>query len=395
MAGRRGRGENSLFKRADGLWCARIELPSQGGKRRYKQVASKSKPAALRKLKDLEAQLARHGDILTDTMTLTDYLTYWLDSVAATRVKPSTLATYRGQMLGHVAPRIGDTKLHKVTATHILALHRLMRDDKVASTTILNTHSVLTKALTDAKREGRISENPCDNVDRPVAKTGDLEALTAEEAVQLLEWVQAHESEREAAGEPYAGLTALVATYLLTGQRRGEVLGLELDRVADGLDISWQLQYIKDITQAPADFEYRPVVGTLYLTRPKSKKGWRVIPLVDPLKSILEAHIEKMPPNQYGLLFTKPDGSPWFPAHWGETWRTIYKGAGINKRIRLHDLRHTAVDLLLLAGVPEDMIAEIVGHSNIAMTRAYKSRGNKVRLTAAMESLSTLLQLDK
>ena len=73
----------------------------------------------------------------------------------------------------------------------------------------------------------------------------------------------------------------------------------------------------------------------------------------------------------------------------------MLKAAGIDKRVRLHDLRHTAVDLMYEAGVHETLIQEIVGHSNRAMTRAYKSRGNRPQLTAGMVQFSALLGIEQ
>lgn len=65
--------------------------------------------------------------------------------------------------------------------------------------------------------------------------------------------------------------------------------------------------------------------------------------------------------------------------------------AGIEKEVRLHGLRHTAVDLMLEAGVPIDVIKEIVGHSSRAMSVAYKSRGNDPRLRDAMTQMAAVI----
>ena len=45
----RGRGEGSVYKRSDGLWCAAVELPPLDGVRRKKIVTSKSKAEVLKK----------------------------------------------------------------------------------------------------------------------------------------------------------------------------------------------------------------------------------------------------------------------------------------------------------------------------------------------------------
>ena len=57
------------------------------------------------------------------------------------------------------------------------------------------------------------------------------------------------------------------------------------------------MQRIADISSAPSDYEYREVVNGMYWTRPKSRPGWRIIPLVDPLRTILETHVSRSTSN--------------------------------------------------------------------------------------------------
>jgi integrase len=246
----------------------------------------------------------------------------------------------------------------------------------LSSTYTLLAHNALSAALKVAMREGKIHVNPCDMVDRPRPRVTHQKALTLEQAIRLLQ----HLATR--ADGP------LWATYLLTGARRGEILGLEADRVTDELDLSWQLQRITDITKAPADWEYRELGGTLYLTRPKSNAGWRIIPLVEPLKSILKL---QMGDQTDGLVFTR-NGKPWDPDRATKEWNKLLADAGLPTDIVLHGARHTVVDLMFEAGVHETITQEIVGHSTAAMTRKYKSKGNSPQLTAAMSSLSKLLK---
>jgi len=125
------------------------------------------------------------------------------------------------------------------------------------------------------------------------------------------------------------------------------------------------------------------------LTRPKSSAGWRIIPLVEPLRSILHAHTANREP---GLIFTR-DGLPWDPDGASAEWKNALKAAGITADdVSLHGARHGAVDILFEAGVPEAVISEIVGHSSRAVTRGYKSKGNTRQLTDAMNKMSKLLE---
>lgn len=396
----RGKGEGAVFRvpkdkrKPLKYWQGVVELPpGPNGERRRKFVRRKDKPALLSELSKLRADLEKRGDLPTATMTVEKWFTYWLDNIAAKKVRPNTLDGYRRTSENHIIPAIGKVKLDKVTATHVRRVHDAVIEKGNSSTTALLAHRTMSISFKAAVREGRIGRNPANLTDAPRKAATTLHALELPEAIQLLGHL---------ANDPQG---ALWATVLLTGARRGEVLGLERDRVGDVLDLSWQLLRLKKTDtdgkpDVPADYEYRHVTGGLYLTRPKSSTSWRVIPLIDPLKSILEKHLASTPENEWGLVFLRPKGEnnthktagprPYSPDLAGKDWRKVLAEAGIDKDVRLHDGRHTTVDLLYAAGVPDDLIQEIVGHSTRTMTQAYKSLRNRERLTAAMEQFSTL-----
>lgn len=375
------------YKDARGLWTVSIELPNPTGapgERRRKVIRSKDKHTVVRKAAELRVELAQRGDLITNGIRVERWFARWLDQQAKT-VRPKTYESYRTLVNVHIVPALGPTRrLDQLTPRSILAVHERLEKLGRASTTIRNAHHVTAKALEAARREGHITQNPTELVAAPKKQFAKLDVLTLPEAVAMLEHV---------ATLPDG---ARWATSLLTGARRGEVIGLEVDRVGDVLDLSWQLQRIEGGDSAPAvppDFEYRRLSGGLYLTRPKSSAGWRIIPLVDPLRTILRHHIETMPENPHGLVFDRNGrGIPRDPDWDSREWRKLMRAVlGDGRNVRLHDLRHTTVDLLYLAGIPEDLIIEIVGHSTRSMSRAYKSRGNQERLLAAMTQLSQLL----
>jgi integrase len=401
----RGKGEGSLaFDESRGLWVGRIELPAHGKERRRRVVKGKDKNDVMRRMEQLRQQLHAAGDLPTSSLTVGQWSAYWMREIAVKTRRPRTVNSYRS-IIKIVNDVIGGTRLDKVTAVTVRKVISQMDSDKRAPTYQRNVHSVMSAMFADAERERRIARNPVDLIPAPLKGIPELEVLTPEEATKLVA------SFRES---PEAFMWA---TFLLTGARRGEIVGLELDRVTDVLDLSWQMQRLTwshgcgDAPEpkkpwpcgykraascpdrhlvVPADYEYRPVSGGLYLTRPKSRSGWRVIPLVDPLRSILERWTASAPPNPHGLVFTT-GGEPIDPDDATRAWPEVLRAAGIDKHVRLHDLRHTAVDLLYLAGVPEDLIQEIVGHSTRAMSRAYRSKGNRERLTAAMLQFSAAL----
>lgn len=396
----RGKGEGGVYRvPADKTkplkhWTGTVELPpGANGERRRKVIRRKNKAELLRELGALRADLQLRGDLPTAGMTVEKWFRYWLDDIAAKNVRPNTLDGYRRTTENHIIPAIGKIRLEKVSPANVRRVHDAILDKGLSSTTALLAHRTLSVSFKAAVREGRIGRNPATLTDAPRKAATALQALDLPEAIQLLGHL---------ADDPQG---ALWATVLLTGARRGEVIGLERDRVGDVLDLSWQMLRLKktDVDgkpDVPADYEYRHLTGGLYLTRPKSSTSWRVIPLIDPLRSILEKHMRETPENEWGLVFLRPKGDnnthktararPYSPDQAGKDWRKVLASAAIDKDVRLHDGRHTTVDLLYAAGVPDDLIKEIVGHSTRTMTQAYKSLRNRERLTSAMEQFSAL-----
>jgi integrase len=360
------------------MWCVSVELPDGPGIRPRKVVCRKSKAKAIAVLREMNAELAEHGDIV-QSMTLAEWLDYWLENIDAPRSRPRTQENHRTHIEKWIVPSLGRRPLMKLTPPHIRQLHKTMRDEGKSSGHVKNVHATLKVALADAVRERRLRQNPCDMMDRPRSSNRAQKALTVEQSVQLL----AHLATRED--------RALWACFILTGARRGEVLGLEDDRIGETLVLSWQLQRITDISKAPEDWEHRHVEGTLYLARPKSKSGWRVIPLVEPLRSILALHMQGRGP---GLVFTEDDGRPIPPDIATRRWKQLLAEAGLPEDVVLHGSRHTVADLLKAAGVRTEDIQQILGHSSRAMTTAYFTKDNLPELEAAMHKMSALLAQD-
>lgn len=396
---RRGHGDGALYQRAsDDLWCASITLPpGPDGKRRRKTVTSRTREGAQAKLKKLRRELDRAGDLPTSSPTLAAWLTLWLDTVAAKRLRPKTLTGYHDDIRLHITPAIGRIRLDKLTSVHVYRMHDAITGKGNSSTTALRCHRILSVALRDAMRAGRVTRNVAttDFVDAPKVAVSDTALLSVAETVAVLE---------AASTDVLYG--ARWATTLLTGARRGEVLGVEADRVnldADTLTLSWQLQRLpyahgckpacgrkrgadcpERYFRAPANYEKRQIKGGLHLVRPKTKAGWRVVPLVYPLRDILARQFAQRPD---GLLFVEPDGDPIDPRDDGKRWAELLQRAGA-KHVRMHDARHMAATLLMEAHVDPRVVMQILGHSSVLTTRGYQH----VDVTLARDAMARMVQ---
>lgn len=379
---RRAKGEGSLYQRkSDGMFIGTVDLGYDGaGKRRRPTVSSRDYATVVAKLRALR-RAADESDLTTSTLTVETWLTHWLDNIASGRIRPRTLTTYRGYARRYIIPALGKRRLSTVTPQQIRAMHAAILAKGCSPTTARQAHAILVKAFSDARREGHVALNIGDRMDPPRKDTVPRSALTVPQAITMLRSVED------------APLGSRWAAALLMGARQGECLGLEWDRVdLEGatVDLAWQLQRLqyrhgcgprKDDAwpcglkragscpsrelDVPRGFEHRPVDGGLVLTRPKSRAGQRVVPLVP---SMVRA-LAKLP-HRHGLVWTRPDGRPIDPRDDSAAWHDVLEAAKLPS-VPLHAVRHTTATLLRQDGVDMPTIERIMGHASAAVTMGY------------------------
>jgi integrase len=411
---KRGKGDGTVYQRAGkGSWFGTVTIPGSNPRRRATTPAAPTKRAAEKALTDLRRQLLIDGDIITSGQTVGSWIEVWWRTIAVKNIRPRTRTTYRSLIDNHILRCIGHIQLTKLTAAHIRGMAQDLEDLGRSTTTAMQIHRIVGAVMQAAEQEGRVTKNVVKLTKAPRRARPNLAILTAVDGVKVLQAVE------------YDRLGSRWWAALFTGARQGELLGLELDRVGDDLDLSWQLQRIpwshgcktpcerKRGTDcpdrriiAPADWEHRHLEGGLYLSRPKSNAGYRIIPLVKGLREQVEMriHAALTEPNPHGLLWTADakhanhdkhllplDGSPIDPSWDSREWHKVLARAGV-KDARLHDARHTTASLLLAANVPEPLIIKILGHSTYAQSRSYQNV-DRSQLAGAMVSVAKLLEI--
>lgn len=404
MTAQRGKGEGSIYQRADGKWVGAIELGwTDKGTRRRKRIINANKKIVVDGLRELRNTAHIYGgDAPNGGYTIATWLDYWLTNIAAPRVRPRTLDGYRTSVTQHIVPFIGKKRLDKLTPAHIRQVHVSLDNQGLAGSTALKAHRVLSKALVDAEREGHITRNVAELVDAPRKNSAQMTALTADQARTLLASVA---DDR---------LSSRWVAALSLGARQGELLGLQWDHVNfdDGtVDLSWQLQRLgyqhgctppcgrtragdcpKAQLRVRRGFEYKRLYGALCLTRPKSRAGQRVIPMPAALHAALKQHANKSTASPHGLVWTRPDGQPIDPRDDLEAWHDALTAAKLPS-VQLHAARHTTATLLLEAGVDTKVIAAILGHSDAVVTRGYQ-HVNQVLAAEALDRLDNVLAIE-
>lgn len=137
------------------------------------------------------------------------------------------------------------------------------------------------------------------------------------------------------------------------GLRLGEMLALtmgDIDFENNEIHVTKSLQHIE---------------GKIIVTPPKTKKGIRVVKIPEFLTRELQIYAAM----QYGLT---PENRLFMMSR-SQLHRVLEKGCEISgvKKIRIHDLRHSHVSLLIEMGFSAVDIANRVGHENIDITMHY------------------------
>lgn len=98
------------------------------------------------------------------TLTVAAWLDHWLEHIAARRVRPRTLESYRTCVRLHLLPGIGHHRLDRLQPEHLERLYGTL-GERLSSTTVLRVHRVLSRALKVAMQRGKVGRNVATLVD--------------------------------------------------------------------------------------------------------------------------------------------------------------------------------------------------------------------------------------
>lgn len=211
VRGRNTRGAGSEYQEADGSW--RATYRDREGKIHRVRGHTKTEAIERRAAKLAEIERARppHERVSGQT-TVGELLDWWLDNVAAHKVRPTSLESYQVRA-DCVREQLGTTALGELTVEGLNAWQT--EELKVrASGTVRDIRQVLAQALRHAVDLGLIIRSPLDRVPHPTVVRQPRVALTAAQARSLLAASSRHR---------YAAAYALL---FVQGWRVSEALGL-------------------------------------------------------------------------------------------------------------------------------------------------------------------------
>ena len=380
IAYRRAQGEGSVYQGKDGRWHASLRVGRDStGRQVRRHVRAATRGQAVSKLDLLRISC---GPVIT----VGDWTATWMALVERT-LKWSTAKCYRTHV-GYLRP-LDDVPLSELTVEHIESIYTALADRGVSAETIQSVHRTVRSCFGEAVRRGLIVRSPA-VVARPHRTTsaGEIQPLALEEVRAVL---------AVAAGRRH-GVRWQIALAL--GLRQGEALGLQwadIDFERATLTVRRALQRrtwkhgCQTGTCGRAAWRCpKRHSGGLVADSPKSATSIRTVALPPVLVTALGEHQRAqaaeqaaagtawhLPPRQDGLnsgsgwVFATPTGEPVRAgADWAE-WKALLADAGV-RDARVHDARHTAATLLLMAGIHPRTVMGVLGWSHPLMLMRYQ-----------------------
>lgn len=322
--------------------------------------------------------ISKHSDIENASDILVDtWYEYWI-GIKKQTVRPNTVRNYSERYERNIKGIIGKKLLSEVKPIHCQKIFSDMAEQGYKTTTIYQTRITLYNMLEFAKENDVILSNPCKkSVKSDMGKPSEKKvALTIDEQRKFL---------MAATGQSYEKQYKFM---LQTGLRTGELVGLKWDDIDFG----------KRTVTISRTMEYRYKVGEWRVGPPKSKSGYRTIPLTDEAIRILKDQKEKNSKIKViniewrDQVFLSRKGEPVKNSTYDTALFKICDKAEIRK-FSMHILRHTFATRCIEAGMIPKTLQKILGHSNIGITMNLYVDATEEEKTKEMDLVAEALKV--
>jgi integrase len=293
-----------------------------------------------------------HNNIDTytaQTTTLNDRYDMYIESKI--NLRRSTKRNYIYMYDKYVRDTVGQMKMCDIKYSIIQRLYNNMITKYGFQPNSMEAlHTVLNPVFERAMWDNIIDSNPCPKAMKQIRESDawvkdKKRALTLEEQKAFMNFLRT--------SPKYRHWTNIMVVLLGTGMRIGELLALTVG------DVDFENRIIS-ITKSYQRIDRRDVI-----TEPKTPKSNRIVEMPEFLVEEIKDYV--------GTLYDLRPNDRLFPLSKSYLYRKMEQGSkemGL-QRIRVHDLRHSHVSLLIHMGYSAVAIAERMGHESIDITFRY------------------------
>lgn len=329
----------SIDKRADGSYRARWrEYPGGPQKTRH----FKRKGEADRFLDAIRGDLV-HGmyvDPAGGQVLFGDYAEKWRVGQVH---RASTAAQAETYLRLHAYPALGKRPIGAIRRSEIQAWVK-QQSEQLAPSSVELVYRWVATIFKAAVGDRLIASSPCVRISLPKKADSNVVPLNVAEVHALVAAVPARYS-------------ALIVFAAGMGLRQGECFGLTVDRV------DFLRRTVRVDRQLLGAHGGVPEFGP-----PKTKAGFRTVPMPDLVGSAVAAHLARYGSGPAGLVFTNTWVQPLRRNTVGSMWHRAAKQAQLPEWATFHDLRHFYASLLIARGCSVKAIQTRLGHQSAMET---------------------------
>jgi integrase len=374
---RRGHGEGSVYKRADGRWVASTDGGYVNGKRVRLVRYARSQAAAIALLDELRKEVKRARPATPGISTVAQFLEYWMETSVSRDRALRTVESYQDVIRIHIVPAIGKIKLAKLTRVEVQRmLDEVSSKPGIGPRSVQNVRAVVRNALNTAIDWEMIDTNPARYTHIAKVPRTERAALTFAQGKILLNQVK---------GDPFEALYVLA---VICGVRRGELLGLRWS------DIDFEKREIRIRQQVVVAGRRSTITGL------KTEGSRRNMPMLSIVEDALRRRRELLDLErqfagdqwqEHDLVFPSRTGKPYPPNNLYKKYKAHLNAAGLPDRT-FHSLRHTAASFMVSMNVHPKVAAKILGHTDIKTTMEIYSHAQQDDMREALELVEAELK---
>lgn len=349
----RGKGEGSIYRRPDGRWEGRVVVGQTArGSPKRRSFYGRTRKEVSEKVNRALAQL-QTGKLQASVSqtTLTDHIKQWLE--LRNDIQLSTRTYYENVARAYINPYLGHRRLRELNPILLEQFLANLFAKNLSSCTVQSAYVTLKAALAKAVAWRLIPANPMDAIKRLADARSKRNVWNQQQAKYFLEVIR---DER---------LYALYLIVILSGLRRGELLGLR-----------WQ-----DVDLDKRRFTIRHTL--IFINGKRHEKDGAKSESSERSFQISAEIVAALHERQAAYCFERVAAGEEWHEHdfvFGSTIGTGLYESTLRRqhekliaraklpRLTMHELRHTYTSLALLRDLDIKKVSRRLGHSTVGIT---------------------------
>jgi integrase len=317
-----------------------VRYRDPSGKQRKRTFRTAREAERFARKIEVEKESGGYVDPNAGRTTFADYADSWLDH--RPKLRPRTREFYEGLLRNHINPTFGDQQINRITPSAVRTWWAQLHRGHLSEVSCAKAYRLLRSIMATAETDELIPRNPCRIEGAGVERSEERPVATIEQVWDL-------------AGAVPENLRCMVLLFGFVGLRLGEALALErrhVDLDARTVRIEQQEQELRD--------------GTIFVAKPKTRKGIRTVSVPAFMATELAAHLDQhVRRSAKSRLFTGEKGGTLRRVQWQRIWeRAKNEVGGLPADFHAHDLRHTANTITAAAGASTRELMERMGHAS-------------------------------